>query len=232
MSIQTYGMDITKEQLTEAVKASNSIRQVARTLGVPTDGFVRQQITTLIKTYDLDISHFGQTTYKTKRRDWREILVKGKVQETKLLRRAMIEFGIEFKCRKCGLPPEWQGEPLVLQIEHRDGDRTNNVPDNVEFLCPNCHTQTKTWGVPKVQSFKNQHGEFVKRLCIKCGKSIGQTATSQCKKCWSIEPWNKGKSKKPENFDELADTMTTQELARMIGVTESHVRKWKRGITR
>lgn len=48
------------------------------------------------------------------------------------------------KCNKCGLD-EWLGKPLTLELEHKDGNRSNNTRENLEALCPNCHSQTKTW---------------------------------------------------------------------------------------
>lgn len=49
-------------------------------------------------------------------------------------------------CSKCGLGAEWDNEPLVLQLDHIDGNSDNNFPNNLRLLCPNCHTQTPTWG--------------------------------------------------------------------------------------
>lgn len=48
------------------------------------------------------------------------------------------------KCNKCGLN-NWLGEPLILELEHKDGNHYNNVRDNLEMLCPNCHSLTETW---------------------------------------------------------------------------------------
>ena len=52
----------------------------------------------------------------------------------------------EEKCSECSLGPEWNKKPLTLQLDHIDGDSDNNFPDNLRLLCPNCHTQTETFG--------------------------------------------------------------------------------------
>ncbi len=50
------------------------------------------------------------------------------------------------KCSKCNLLPIWDNEELVLQLDHIDGDSDNNFPINLRLLCPNCHSQTSTFG--------------------------------------------------------------------------------------
>jgi len=48
------------------------------------------------------------------------------------------------KCNLCGLD-SWNGKSLTLELEHKDGDHHNNERNNLECLCPNCHSQTDTW---------------------------------------------------------------------------------------
>jgi Zn finger protein HypA/HybF involved in hydrogenase expression len=48
------------------------------------------------------------------------------------------------KCNKCGIS-HWNEERITLEYEHIDGNNGNNLRENVEVLCPNCHSQTKTW---------------------------------------------------------------------------------------
>jgi len=48
------------------------------------------------------------------------------------------------KCAHCGIN-EWNGKPIVLELEHKDGNSDNNRPENLECLCPNCHSQTPTY---------------------------------------------------------------------------------------
>lgn len=52
----------------------------------------------------------------------------------------------DHKCKKCGLGEQWNGKSLTLQIDHIDGNSDNNYPENLRTICPNCHTQTKTYG--------------------------------------------------------------------------------------
>ena len=50
------------------------------------------------------------------------------------------------KCIECGQEGTWNNKPLVLQLDHIDGNSDNNFPSNLRLLCPNCHTQTETFG--------------------------------------------------------------------------------------
>ena len=44
----------------------------------------------------------------------------------------------------CGLS-EWINGKLVLELDHINGDHTDNRIENLRFLCPNCHSQTETF---------------------------------------------------------------------------------------
>jgi Zn finger protein HypA/HybF involved in hydrogenase expression len=55
----------------------------------------------------------------------------------------------EYKCSCCGIT-EHNNKPIRLQIDHIDGNNSNNSQDNLRYLCPNCHSQTDTWGVKNV----------------------------------------------------------------------------------
>ena len=49
-----------------------------------------------------------------------------------------------WQCQSCRLF-EWSGKPITLEIEHKDGNHKNNNEENLELLCPNCHSYTATW---------------------------------------------------------------------------------------
>ena len=48
------------------------------------------------------------------------------------------------KCERCGRIT-WMGEPIPLELHHKDGDHNNNVLSNFEILCPNCHAFTENY---------------------------------------------------------------------------------------
>ena len=54
-----------------------------------------------------------------------------------------------YECSECGVN-ELNGKHITLQVDHIDGDKENNTFENLRFLCPNCHSQTETWGIGNI----------------------------------------------------------------------------------
>lgn len=65
-------------------------------------------------------------------------------QSNKLRLRLLKEGYFEHKCSNCFLT-EWLGKPIPLELEHMDGNSSNNLIDNLTLLCPNCHSLTPTY---------------------------------------------------------------------------------------
>lgn len=62
------------------------------------------------------------------------------------LKERLVEEGLkEDRCEICGIT-EWLGKPLSMALHHLNGDGKDNRLENLQFLCPNCHAQTDTYG--------------------------------------------------------------------------------------
>lgn len=53
---------------------------------------------------------------------------------------------------------EWNGEPIPLEVDHVDGNATNNLRDNLRLICPNCHAQTSTYKGKNRGNGRKYHG--------------------------------------------------------------------------
>jgi hypothetical protein len=69
-------------------------------------------------------------------------------------------------CNKCGIS-EWFSKPITLELEHKDGNNTNNSRENLEGLCPNCHSITDTWRGRNKPS-RNGLVEVTDEFLLKC----------------------------------------------------------------
>jgi hypothetical protein len=150
-------MKYTKEVLESAVRQSVSVAGVLKTLGLKQAGGTHSHISRRIKEFGLDTSHFlGQAANRapnhkgSKTLHWWEVLVlrtSGQRQKCYMLRRSLLEMGREYRCagNGCSLGQRWLDKPLVLHINHKNGDWLDDRAENLEFLCPNCHSQTENW---------------------------------------------------------------------------------------
>ena len=56
------------------------------------------------------------------------------------LKLRLLRLGVkDGSCERCGLS-EWRGAPISMQLHHVNGDRLDHRIENLELLCPNCHS--------------------------------------------------------------------------------------------
>ncbi len=145
----------TDQQLERAAKTSTTYKELMECLGVRPGGGSYTYFKMRLGRAGVSCKHFkgrgwSKGTRSLTRRSWQDILVvqtdRSYKTRTVLLRRALLESGVLVVCATCGQGSEWMGQHLTLQIDHINGDCFDHRPGNIRFLCPNCHTQTPTYG--------------------------------------------------------------------------------------
>ena len=72
-------------------------------------------------------------------------------QTFKLKKRLLKENILQNKCDICGIV-EWNGQPLSLELHHKDGVSSNHRLENLQILCPNCHSQTNNFRAKNIKN--------------------------------------------------------------------------------
>lgn len=158
-----------KELLQKLVSESFSIREVMTKIGItPISGGMHAHIKTRINKEGIDISHFRgkganfgiKHTGGSLKLTPLEILVinsDGYKTKAELLRRALLEINRPHMCYICKIRGIWNEIPLKLEVEHKNGNTLDNREENLEFICPNCHSQTETFCrvKSKINTFQN-----------------------------------------------------------------------------
>ena len=71
-------------------------------------------------------------------------LNQGLLFERKTIAKALAKIN-GYKCEICSIT-EYNNKSIILQVDHKDGNAGNNFSDNLRLLCPNCHSQTSSFG--------------------------------------------------------------------------------------
>lgn len=209
--------------LEHVVVSSFSVAEVMRKLGLKSiGGQSHKYIRNKIDEFNIDRSHFKrqyQQGAPTAKKHWSLRLVKSHKIQSNLIRQALIESGRPYECEKCELRGDWQGEPITIQVDHINGDTEDNRPNNLRFLCPNCHSQTDTHSKTKTITHKK---------CV-CGK---KSKFERCAECYKKD--RRKSIPSTEELRELVWSKPSVDIARDYGVSDRTIGKWctKRGITK
>lgn len=173
MSVRTW----TDDELRNAVQKDYSMRQVLITLGLAPYGGSYATLRKYIKKFGLDTSHWkGQSANKGRKfgtryplSDYLTLEGSRRMTNVSLKNRLIKENIFAYKCDICKIT-EWQGRPLALHLHHRNGNNLDNRLENLQILCPNCHSQTDNYCSTKLSPRPRRNFIIKKTHCKNCGK--------------------------------------------------------------
>ena len=152
----------TIEQLNEIIITCDTFSEVCRKLSIPVFSGNIKTLKNKCNKNNIDYSHFkgrgwskDKVIHNTIKIPLFTILVENSnYLGTSRIKKRLIKEGLkEDKCEICGIS-EWQGKPLSLQLHHINGVNNDHRIENLQILCPNCHTQTDNYGSKNIKSVR------------------------------------------------------------------------------
>ena len=213
--------------------SSFSMREVMRKCGTKNlSGGTHSHISRLVREYEISTKHFvgqahglgGRSFTKKPSSDFLVYHENGTRQRSAVLTRALLEIGRVYKCFKCGIR-EWQGSRIVLEIEHKDADFQNDVADNLEFICPNCHSQTETFcRGPKLKGINERKSAKLAKKII--GRTKNHPSVDGYWRTRDKPNLRKVERPSPLELQSLIQSMPMTRIGEKFGVSDNAVRKW------
>lgn len=225
--------EIPSVELQKLLDESTSYADVLRKMGVKYVGAANHKsLKKRIKKDSLSI-----TALNINRRLWRidtssklksktkpslvDVLVENSTYKRSSLKKRLVSEGIlKYVCSWCGIKNEWNGKPITLQLDHVNGINDDNRLENLRFLCPNCHSQTDTWG---------SRGQKTFNFCVDCGKQITKQGT-RCIVCSNKKnnPSHIRQKKfevSKEELEKLIAEKPMTHIGKLFGVSDNAIRK-------
>lgn len=236
------------EDFIQAIKDSISIREVLKRLGVAPHGGSYKTFQVRVSGLGIDTSHFlgsghlkGRHNPHVKKMDLAEILVSNspRVLSSPLKKRVILAGLLKNECAKCGIKDIWQGEPIVLHVDHINGDHFDHRIENLRLLCPNCHSQTPTYCAKnkKHNPQKVRKSEFIPQpphTCETCGIILKAKVYKNCRDCYNSNrkllqsPYER-KTKiiwpSVEEIKSRLEKTPYSVLAKELGISDNAIRK-------
>ena len=219
-----------KKELIQLIDESNSFSDVIRKLNLSTNGASNHsRLKTRLEFDGIDYKSLiekGRKVCRTfvKSMSIEDILVVNSSYSRASLKRRLLKLSLlKNECSCCGQQPIWNGQKLVMVLDHKNGINNDNRLENLRLLCPNCNSQTNTFaGKSKTK--------FIKEIfsCSKCGTKV-RKGSNFCKDCRVlIKPIIVTRCPTKEELEKLLWEKPTTKLAEQFGVSDKAVEKWSK----
>lgn len=161
--------------------------------------------------------------------------IKGSNVKSHLLKEKLFREGIKKEeCELCGANI-WLGIKLPLELHHKDGNHFNNEFENLQILCPNCHSIQEGNSGANIGKYTKKNDDFKLKTkkevkyCLDCGKEISEKAI-RCKSCAAKEKnkINRVVENRPnrQELKNLVRNYSFLSIGKKYGVSDNAIRKW------
>ena len=150
--------ELSDNDFIDLIKSSTCVKEVLFKLGYTTVGNswgysqVRNRMS-ILNLSSCDFKGRNNTFFKKEHLSYDKLFKEDCNHSRTFLRKTIIKNNLlDYRCAICGID-SWNGNKLSLELDHINGINNDNRLCNLRFLCPNCHSQTSTYGSKNIDSY-------------------------------------------------------------------------------
>lgn len=143
----SFDEDVLKKVISESI----SYHEILVKLGRNSSANSYKTLKRAIKRLNIDVSHLMSRSevmkqkYAESRLTINELFVENSLSSRSTIKRRILSHNLmEYKCSICKHDDIWNGQKLVLILDHINGINNDNRLSNLRFVCPNCNSQLLT----------------------------------------------------------------------------------------
>jgi len=217
----------------DAISKSETIKEVGLHLGYKVGGSLNTRVKFLAELYELDLPKFdyrlaAQRVGRYNRLSDEEWFSQGTFRSGVHTRKRLVSLGVPDICAVVGCPLNrgfsWLGADITPHVDHINGDKFDNRRDNLQFLCPNCHQQTGTWG-----NTRRGPSNVEVNVCIDCADEIS-VGSVRCRTCDSKNKIVTGRASriswpKDQELLVMVERDGCRGTGKILGVSDNSIKK-------
>jgi hypothetical protein len=166
-----------RDKLEPIVADCRSCTEVLEKLQLRKAGANYRTLRKYLEMFKIDTTHFDPNWMKiskiTKPLSDDVVFVENSTVQRSVVKHKIITRDlIPYVCAQCAIVDTWNGKPIILHLEHKNGIANDHRLSNLEFLCPNCHSQTESY------AGRNTKGDYKDTKARKLRK---ERADAKCK---------------------------------------------------
>lgn len=137
--------NVTDNEIHQAMTIGRTVLQVITKVKLPLTKETVERVRAIANEHDIDLPYRLEEQSRPRLKS-EEILIENSLVsrsglKTHIVNNQLLDSSI---CSECGIV-DWNGAPISLHLDHINGINNDNRIENLRFLCPNCHSQTKTY---------------------------------------------------------------------------------------